>query len=88
MFKEIYVAVIGLGGIDFSFNFVLRLVIFKVKVKSMFKVNIERVLDKVKGNVKDGVVFIEIIYNVIISGGVIFLVIILSDNVNRIISNI
>lgn len=88
MFKEIYVVVIGLGGIDFSFNFVLRLVIFKVKVKSMFKVNIERVLDKVKGNVKDGVVFIEIIYNVIISGGVIFLVIILSDNVNRIISNI
>lgn len=88
MFKEIYVVVIGLGGIDFSFNFVLRLVILKVKVKSMFKVNIERVLDKVKGNVKDGVVFIEIIYNVIISGGVIFLVIILSDNVNRIISNI
>ncbi len=54
----------------------------------MPKANIERALDKAKGNAKDGAVFTEIIYNATISGGATFLVVTLSDNVNRTTSNI
>ncbi|MCE6115510.1 YebC/PmpR family DNA-binding transcriptional regulator [Mycoplasmopsis agalactiae] len=88
MFKEIYVAATGPGGTDPSSNPALRLAISKAKAKSMPKANIERALDKAKGNAKDGAVFTEITYNATISGGATFLVITLSDNVNRTTSNI
>ncbi|WP_029513397.1 YebC/PmpR family DNA-binding transcriptional regulator [Mycoplasmopsis primatum] len=88
MFKEIYVAATAAGGPDPSTNPALRLAISKAKAKSMPKANIERALDKAKGNAKDGATFVETLYNATISGGATFLVTTLSDNINRTTSNI
>ncbi|MBZ4195645.1 YebC/PmpR family DNA-binding transcriptional regulator [Mycoplasma tauri] len=88
MFKEIYVAATASGGPDPDSNPALRLAIAKARAKSMPKANIERALDKAKGNAKEGANFVEILYNATISGGASFLVVALSDNINRTTSSI
>ncbi len=83
MFKEIYVAATSAGGPDPDANPSLRLAIAKAKAKSMPKVNIERALAKAKGDGKDGAHYQETLFNATISGGATFLVVTLSDNINR-----
>ncbi|MGV2393621.1 UNVERIFIED_CONTAM: YebC/PmpR family DNA-binding transcriptional regulator [Campylobacter lari] len=84
--KEIFVA--AKAGGDPEMNPALKLAIAKAKAKNMPKDNIERAIDKALGNTKDGLSFTESLYNATISGGATFLVVTLSDNINRTTSNI
>ncbi|TNK82214.1 YebC/PmpR family DNA-binding transcriptional regulator [Mycoplasmopsis pullorum] len=85
--KEIYVAATALGGPDPDTNPALKLAIAKAKAKNMPKDNIERALAKAKGD-KNSSAFIETIFNATVSGGVNFIVVTLSDNINRVTSNV
>lgn len=83
--KEIMVAA-GRGGADLNSNSSLRLAVAKAKAASMPKKNIESAIAKGAG-IKGGNSFIESTYagNV---GGISFLINCLSDNANRLASNI
>ncbi|WP_036430729.1 YebC/PmpR family DNA-binding transcriptional regulator [Mycoplasmopsis felis] len=83
--KEIFVAA-SLGP-DPDMNPALKLAISKAKSKNMPKENIERAIAKAKGT-KSSDSFTELIFNATISGGATFIVVTLSDNVNRVKSNI
>ncbi|EFF41405.1 YebC/PmpR family DNA-binding transcriptional regulator [Mycoplasmopsis alligatoris] len=85
--KEIYVAATGQGGADIETNPALKLAIAKAKAKNMPKDNIERALNKAKGD-KNSSAFTEIVFNATVPGGVTFMVVTLSDNFNRVTSNI
>lgn len=85
--KEIMVAV-STGGPDPASNPSLRLAISKAKAKSMPKSNIEKVIAKASGNKGEGANFKEIIYSGTLKKGVVFLVICLTDNFNRLSSEI
>ncbi|WP_033160908.1 YebC/PmpR family DNA-binding transcriptional regulator [[Mycoplasma] collis] len=85
--KEIMVAA-AKGGPDPESNSTLRLAIAKAKAKSMPKANIDKAISKATGNSKEGSSFKELIYSGTITGGVTFLVIGLTDNINRTTSNI
>ncbi|MBN3534681.1 YebC/PmpR family DNA-binding transcriptional regulator [Mycoplasma procyoni] len=85
--KEIMVAA-AKGGGDIETNPALRLVVSKARAKSMPKANIEKAIAKATGASREGVDFKEIIYSGTLAGGVTFLVICLSDNMNRVTSNI
>ncbi|UUD35280.1 YebC/PmpR family DNA-binding transcriptional regulator [Mycoplasmopsis caviae] len=83
MFKEIYVAATNAGGADPETNPSLKLAIAKAKSKNMPKANIERALAKAKGEAKNGATFSEVLFNATIGGGASFLVVTLTDNMNR-----
>ncbi|MCU4706828.1 YebC/PmpR family DNA-binding transcriptional regulator [Mycoplasma sp. CSL7503-lung] len=83
--KEIYVA--AMLGPDPDTNPALKLAISKAKSKNMPKDNIERAIAKAKGS-KDSESFIELLFNATISGGATFMVLALTDNVNRAKSNV
>ncbi|MGZ9800444.1 YebC/PmpR family DNA-binding transcriptional regulator [Mycoplasma sp. AC1221] len=83
--KEIFVA--AQLGPDPDKNPTLKLAISKAKAKNMPKDNIERAIAKAAGN-KDGSSYTELIFNATISGGATFIVVTLSDNINRVKSNI
>ncbi|CAC13797.1 conserved hypothetical protein [Mycoplasmopsis pulmonis] len=85
--KEIYVAAVA-GGPDVDSNPALRLAVNKAKSKSMPKVNIEKAIAKASGNSKSSSTYSEYIYSGTVSKGVQILVICLSDNFNRLSSNI
>ncbi|AAT27677.1 YebC/PmpR family DNA-binding transcriptional regulator [[Mycoplasma] mobile] len=86
--KEIFVAASGPGGADPETNPSLRLAVSKAKAQSMPKANIEKALSKASGNSKNASEFKELIYSGSLPGGAIILVICLTDNLNRAISNI
>ncbi|WP_416322139.1 YebC/PmpR family DNA-binding transcriptional regulator [Mycoplasmopsis felis] len=83
--KEIFVAA-SLGP-DPDMNPALKLAISKAKSKNMPKENIERAIAKAKGT-KSSDSFTELVFNATISGGATFIVVTLSDNLNRVKSNI
>lgn len=86
--KEIMVAA-AKGGPDLSSNAALRLAVSKAKAKSMPKSNIENAIAKGSGTGKNSSDnFKEIIYSGNLKGGIILLVICLSDNYNRVSSDI
>lgn len=85
--KEIYVAASGAGGADPETNPALKLAISKAKAKNMPKDNIERAIQKAKGD-KTSSSYIETLFNATVGGGVTFIVNTLSDNINRVTSNI
>lgn len=84
--KEIFVA--AKSGGDPEMNPYLKLAIAKAKAKNMPKDNIERAIAKALGNSKDGSSYTETLYNATISGGATFLVVTLSDNINRTTGNV
>ncbi|WP_322875472.1 YebC/PmpR family DNA-binding transcriptional regulator [Mycoplasmopsis felis] len=83
--KEIFVAASLVPDPDM--NPALKLAISKAKSKNMPKENIERAIAKAKGT-KSSDSFTELVFNATISGGATFIVVTLSDNVNRVKSNI
>lgn len=86
--KEIMVAA-AKGGPDISSNAALRLVVGKAKAKSMPKDKIENAIAKGSGtgkNASDN--FKEIIYSGNLKQGIILMVVCLSDNYNRVASDI
>ncbi|MGZ9432545.1 YebC/PmpR family DNA-binding transcriptional regulator [Mycoplasma sp. 613B] len=85
--KEIMVAA-AKGGGEIDTNPALRLVVSKARAKSMPKANIEKAIAKATGASKEGIDFKEVIYSGTLAGGVTFLVICLTDNMNRITANI
>lgn len=86
--KEIMVAA-SLGGPDLSSNASLRLAVSKAKARSMPKANIENAINKGAGiGTGAGSNFKEIIYSGNLRHGIILLVICLSDNHNRVSSEI
>ena len=86
--KEIMVAA-AKGGPDLSSNASLRLAVSKAKAKSMPKANIENAIAKGSGTSKNASdSFKEIIYSGNLKHGIILLVICLTDNQNRISSDI
>ncbi|WGI36278.1 YebC/PmpR family DNA-binding transcriptional regulator [Mesomycoplasma lagogenitalium] len=85
--KEIMVAA-ARGGGDIETNPALRMVVSKARAKSMPKANIEKAIAKATGASKEGADFKEVIYSGTLAGGVTFLVICLTDNMNRVVSNI
>ncbi|UVD81443.1 YebC/PmpR family DNA-binding transcriptional regulator [Mycoplasma iguanae] len=85
--KEIMVAA-ARGGGDIESNAALRLIVSKARTKSMPKANIEKAIAKATGSSKEGIDFKEIIYSGSLPGGVQVLVLGLTDNTNRITSNI
>ena len=86
--KEIMVAA-AKGGPDLSSNANLRLAVSKAKAKSMPKSNIENAIAKGSGSNKSSVdSFKEIIFSGNLRHGIILLVICLSDNYNRVSSDI
>lgn len=86
--KEIMVAA-AKGGPDLSSNANLRLAVSKAKAKSMPKSNIENAIAKGSGSSKSsGDSFKEIIFYGNLRHGIILLVICLSDNYNRVSSDI
>ncbi|OYD26709.1 YebC/PmpR family DNA-binding regulatory protein [Mycoplasma testudineum] len=84
--KEISVA--AQRGPDVDSNPALRLAVSKAKSASMPKTNIEKAIAKGSGSQKDGETFIETMYAGTVSKGVQILVICLTDNLNRLTSNI
>lgn len=84
--KEIYVAA-SLGGPDPDNNPALKLAIAKARSKNMPKDNIERAIAKAKGD-KNSSSYVETIFNATVSGGAVFIVVTLSDNINRVTSNV
>lgn len=85
--KEIMVAA-SLGGPDINSNPSLRLAVNKAKAKSMPKANIEKAIEKGSGTSSTGANFKEIIYSGNLRHGIILLVICLSDNYNRVSSEV
>lgn len=86
--KEIMVAA-AKGGGDISSNAALRLAVSKAKAKSMPKANIENAIAKGAGTSKNASdTFKEVIYSGNLKHGIILLVICLTDNYNRISSDI
>ncbi|PZW01397.1 YebC/PmpR family DNA-binding transcriptional regulator [Metamycoplasma auris] len=85
--KEIIVAA-TIGGPDPDSNPALKLAITKAKAKSMPKANIEKAIQKVKGGSREGSDFQSYIYSGSAFGGVNFVVSCLTDNFNRLSSNI
>lgn len=86
--KEIMVAA-AKGGPDLSSNASLRLAVSKAKAKSMPKDKIENAIQKGSGTGKaSSDSFKEIIYSGTLKGGISLLVICLSDNYNRVSSDI
>ncbi|MFV8468310.1 YebC/PmpR family DNA-binding transcriptional regulator [Mycoplasma sp. VS42A] len=83
--KEIYVA--AQKGSDPESNPALKLAIAKAKSKNMPKDNIERAIKKAAGD-KNSNAFVETVFNATVSGGATFIVVTLSDNLNRVKSNI
>ncbi|MFV8413866.1 YebC/PmpR family DNA-binding transcriptional regulator [Mycoplasma sp. Sp48II] len=83
--KEIYVA--AQKGPDPESNPALKLAIAKAKSKNMPKDNIERAIKKAAGD-KNSNAFVETVFNATVSGGATFIVVTLSDNLNRVKSNI
>ncbi|RIV16893.1 YebC/PmpR family DNA-binding transcriptional regulator [Mycoplasmopsis gallopavonis] len=83
--KEIYVA--AQKGPDPETNPALKLAISKAKSKNMPKDNIERAISKAKGD-KNANAFVETIFNATVPGGATFIVTTLSDNINRVTSNV
>lgn len=84
--KEIMVAA-TIGGPDPDANPSLKLAIAKAKSRSMPKANIEKAIAKVKGGGKEGNNYQSYLYSGTAFGGVNFLVSCLSDNFNRLASN-
>ncbi|MBN4089483.1 YebC/PmpR family DNA-binding transcriptional regulator [Mycoplasma enhydrae] len=85
--KEIIVAA-SLGGPDPDSNPSLKLAIAKAKAKSMPKANIEKAIAKVSGASKEAVNFQAYLYSGTAFGGINFVVSCLTDNFNRLASNI
>ncbi|UWD33905.1 YebC/PmpR family DNA-binding transcriptional regulator [Mesomycoplasma molare] len=85
--KEIMVAA-AKGGGDIDTNPALRMVVSKARAKSMPKANIEKAIAKATGASKEGIDFKEVIYSGTLAGGVNFLVICLTDNMNRVSANV
>ncbi|TPE57261.1 YebC/PmpR family DNA-binding transcriptional regulator [[Mycoplasma] falconis] len=85
--KEIIVAA-TIGGPDPDSNPALKLAIAKAKAKSMPKANIEKAISKVAGGSKDAANFQGYLYSGTAFGGVSFIVSCLTDNFNRLASNI
>ncbi|BAP39328.1 YebC/PmpR family DNA-binding transcriptional regulator [Metamycoplasma canadense] len=85
--KEIIVAA-TIGGPDPDSNPALKLAIAKAKAKSMPKANIEKAISKVSGGSKEGANFQSYLYSGTAFGGVNFVVSCLTDNFNRLASNI
>ncbi|KDE42166.1 transcriptional regulator [Metamycoplasma hyosynoviae] len=86
--KEIMVAA-TIGGPDPDSNPSLKLAITKAKSRSMPKANIDKILAKFTGNAKqEGTNFQEVLYSGTAFGGVTFLIDCLTDNFNRLSSNI
>lgn len=85
--KEIMVAA-ALGGPDINSNSSLRLAVNKAKAKSMPKANIEKAIEKGSGTGSSGANFKEIIYSGNLRHGIILLVLCLSDNYNRVSSEV
>ncbi|QNM93552.1 YebC/PmpR family DNA-binding transcriptional regulator [Mycoplasma sp. Pen4] len=83
--KEIFVA--AKLGPDPDTNPALKLAISKAKSKNMPKDNIEKAIAKASGD-KNANAFIETVFNATVSGGATFIVVTLSDNINRVKSNI
>ena len=83
--KEIMVAAAN-GGSDINSNSSLRLAISKARARSMPKKNIESAINKATGS-SEGANFKEIQYGGNVAG-VSFLVTCLSDNANRVASNV
>ncbi|WP_324672527.1 YebC/PmpR family DNA-binding transcriptional regulator [Mycoplasma sp. 888] len=83
--KEIFVA--ARLGADPDTNPALKLAIAKAKSKNMPKDNIERAIAKAAGD-KNANAFIETVFNATVGGGATFIVVTLSDNLNRVKSNI
>lgn len=71
------------GGGDPSMNFTLRLGIEKAKAANVPKDNIEKAIKRGTGELSEGVVFENIIYEGFGPGGVAFLVEAVTDNKNR-----
>ena len=84
--KEIMVAA-AQGGPDLDTNSALRLAVQKAKARSMPKKNIENAIAKATGAGADASSFKEIFYGGNV-GGVSFLINCLSNNANRVASNI
>ena len=85
--KEIMVAA-TIGGPDPDSNPALKLAIARAKSRSMPKANIDKAIAKVAGGAKDGNNFQSYFYSGTAFGGVTFLVSCLTDNFNRLSSNI
>lgn len=85
--KEIYVAA-ALGGPDPAMNPSLRLAVSKAKAQSMPKSNIEKAIAKASGKNSDASNFKEYIYWGTLSGGAVVLIKCLTDNFNRLSSNV
>lgn len=85
--KEIIVAA-TLGGPDPDSNPSLKLAIAKAKAKSMPKANIEKAIAKVAGGSKEAANYQSYLYSGTAFGGVNFIVSCLTDNFNRLSSNI
>ncbi len=71
------------GGGDQSMNFALRLAVDKAKAVNMPKDNIERAIKRGTGELGDGAVLDELIYEGFGPGGVAVLVEVFTDNHNR-----
>ncbi|WP_429980918.1 YebC/PmpR family DNA-binding transcriptional regulator, partial [Mycoplasmopsis bovis] len=84
---EIIVAA-TIGGPDPDSNPALKLAIAKAKAKSMPKANIEKAISKVSGGSKEGANFQSYLYSGTAFGGINFVVSCLTDNFNRLASNI
>ncbi len=76
------------GGGDPAMNFSLRLAIDKAKEVNMPKDNIDRAIKKGTGELKDGVVLQELVYEGYGPGGVAMLVESVTDNTNRALTEI
>ncbi|HRH23841.1 MAG TPA: YebC/PmpR family DNA-binding transcriptional regulator [Candidatus Magasanikbacteria bacterium] len=76
------------GGGDPAMNFSLRLAIDKAKEVNMPKDNIDRAIKKGTGELKDGVVLQEVVYEGYGPGGVAMLVESVTDNTNRALTEI
>lgn len=85
--KEIMVAA-ALGGPDINSNPSLRLAVNKAKAKSMPKANIEKAIEKGSGSGALGADYKEIIYSGNLKHGITLLVICLSNNYNRVSSEV
>ena len=85
--KEIFVAT-QRGGPDPSSNANLKFAISKAKSKSMPSKNIKKAIDKGSGAKKEGMQYDEYIYEGYLPGGISILINCLTDNHNRLSSNV
>ncbi len=76
------------GGGDPAMNFSLRLAIDKAKEVNMPKDNIDRAVKKGTGELKDGVVLQEVVYEGYGPGGIAVIVESVTDNTNRALTEI